>query len=309
MMLCGIPIQQGEKKRAFLPAEGIPPLEVFLFCGAFPGSTLVVTAGVHGCEYVGIEALRRLSGELQPEQMHGNVILLPMVNPEGFYAGAKQVVPSDGINLNRAFPGDPNGSMSARIAAAIEQLVYPYADLLVDLHSGDCNERLCPLVFCPAAGKAAVNECAAAAARVLNVPYRVRSTAKNGLYSWAVQCGIPALLVERGEQGSWSEEEVGLCMQDVRALLIHLHILAGTAPAPKQTEMAQMVYEEAPFDGFWYPQTAAGAYFLQDDLLGRLQHTDGTVQEVRAAFAGVTLYYTTALGVRAGDSLVAYGSA
>ena len=84
MKLCGIDIQPGEKKRMVLPAEGIPPLEVILFCGAHPGKTLVVTAGVHGCEYVGVEALRRLSEVLQPDLMHGNVILLPLVNPEGF---------------------------------------------------------------------------------------------------------------------------------------------------------------------------------------------------------------------------------
>ena len=309
MKLCGIDIQPGEKKRMVLPAEGIPALEVILFCGAHPGKTLGVTAGVHGCEYVGVEALRRLSEVLQPDLMHGNVILLPLVNPEGFYAGAKRIVPSDGINLNRAFPGDPEGSASARIAAAIERLVYPHADLLVDLHGGDCNEQLCPLVFCPVAGETWVNERAAEAARVLDVPYRVRSTAKNGLYSWAVQCGIPALLVERGGQGQWSEEEVSACMRDVRALLTHLHILSGNGPVQKQTEIAQAIYEEAPFDGFWYPRTAAGAHVLQGELLGRLQATDGSVYEVRASFAGVTLYYTTALGVHAGDALVAYGSA
>ena len=78
------------------------------------GKTLVVTAGVHGCEYVGVQALRRLAAELDPAELSGNVIFLPLANPTGFYAGAKRVVPEDGVNLNRAFPGDPAGTLSVR---------------------------------------------------------------------------------------------------------------------------------------------------------------------------------------------------
>ena len=65
-----------------------------------------------------------------------NVILLPLTNPTAFYAGAKQVVPEDGINLNRAFPGNAKGSLSARLAAALENALYPVADFLADLHGG-----------------------------------------------------------------------------------------------------------------------------------------------------------------------------
>ena len=83
----------------------------------------------------------------------GNVILLPLANPSAFYAGAKQVVPEDGVNLNRAFPGDSAGSLSARLAFALETALYPEADLLADLHSGDCNEALHPLVFFPTGGR------------------------------------------------------------------------------------------------------------------------------------------------------------
>ena len=72
---------------------------------------------------------------------------------------------------------------------------------MADLHSGDCNESLQPLVFFPREGEKEVCRAARQAAQVLNVPYRVASTAKNGLYSWAVQQKIPALLIERGCRG------------------------------------------------------------------------------------------------------------
>lgn len=308
MILCCNEIEPGQKKTVFLPVTAAAPLRATLFCGKLPGNTLVVTAGVHGCEYVGIEALRRLEKRLQPEKMSGNLILLPLVNEEGFYTGARQIVPLDGKNLNRVFPGTPAGTLSERIAHTLETMLYPHADLLVDLHGGDSNESLCPLVFVPAAGQETVNRAALAAASVLSVPYRVRSTAKNGLYSWAVQQGVPAILLERGGQGLWTEAEVAACQTDVMALLHHLHIFPGNPPASPQTAINQVIYKEAQEAGFWYPEVRAGGSFQKGTLLGRLtDHSGNHAAEIRAEFDGVVLYYTTALGVCSGTPLIAYG--
>ena len=86
-------------------------------------------------------------------------------------------------------------------AAALENALYPVADFLADLHGGDYNEVLHPLVFFPTSGDAAINRTSLIAAQTLTVPYRVRSSARNGLYSWAVQKNVPALLIERGGRG------------------------------------------------------------------------------------------------------------
>ena len=136
MIVAGQVIEPGEKRRIPIPVgEGLS-LETVCFCGRRPGRTLVVTSGVHGCEYVGVETLTHLSEELDPEEMSGSLILLPLANPEGFYEGVKRVVPEDGKNLNRAFPGDKAGSISAQMAYAIETYLYPAADFLADLHGG-----------------------------------------------------------------------------------------------------------------------------------------------------------------------------
>lgn len=308
MIFCGTNILPGERKKISIPVPAAPSLNAVYLCGAAPGPTLVVTAGVHGCEYVGIQALRDLAEELDPAVLSGQVILLPLANPGGFYAGAKQVVPEDNINLNRAFPGNMGGSLSARLAAVLEQTLYPAADFLADLHGGDCNQALYPLVFFPVAGEEAVNRRALEAAKSLTVPYRVRSTAKNGLYSWAVQKGIPSLLIERGGQGLWSEGEVNACREDVYSLLRHLKILPGGNPPREQVEIVEAVYEDAKADGFWYPAVQAAAPVQKGMLLGRLEDEEGNlIQEVHAVFSGVSLYYTTALGVQTGDPLIAYG--
>lgn len=153
-----------------------------------------------------------------------------------------------------------------------------------------------------------VNQVSLDAAKVLTVPYRVRSTAKNGLYSWAVQRDIPALLIERGGQGLWSEQEVDACCEDVRSLLRHLEIMPGGNPPRDQLEITETFYAEAESEGFWYPAVGLDQRVRRGERLGHLEALSGCrLQEVRAEFDGIVLYYTIALGVRAGDPLIAYG--
>ena len=308
MIFCGVELMPGQKRRVPLSVLGAQPLDTVCLCGTAPGKTLVVTAGVHGCEYVGVQALRRLAAELNPAELSGNVIFLPLANPTGFYAGAKRVVPEDGGNLNRAFPGDPAGALSARLAHALEAALYPVADFLADLHSGDGNEALYPLVFFPTAGTETVNQADLAAARALTVPYRVRSTAKNGLYSWAVQNNLPAVLIERGGMGIWSGPEVDACCEDVRSLLRHMEILPGVNPTREQEEIVEARYVEALSNGLWLPMVGLNERIRRGALLGRLEDlASQCIQEVRAEFDGIVLYHTVGLGVEAGDPLIAYG--
>ena len=311
MRLSDLKAGSGEKQTLLLPVTSPYPVEMTVICGCRPGKTLVVTAGVHGCEYVGIETLNRLKRELEPAALSGRVILLPLVNPEGFYQGSKQTIPADGKNLNRMFPGKPDGTFSSQLARVLEETLYPEADFLMDLHGGDVNEALTPLVFFPASVPESLSAAASAAAESLSVPYRVASTSQNGLYSWAAQCGIPALLVERGDRGLWSEKEVAACRENVYELMRHLGILnaASVSPCLQQAEIRRAVYEEAPADGFWYPAvSAAGQKLKQGTLLGTLKDSYGNeIACYTAPFDGVVLYYTLSLGVKSGDPLIAYG--
>lgn len=311
MRLSDFKAGSGVKQTLPLPVTSPYPVEMIVICGSRPGKTLVVTAGVHGCEYVGIETLNRLKRELEPAALSGCVILLPLVNPEGFYQGSKQTIPADGKNLNRMFPGKPDGTFSSQLARVLEETLYPEADFLMDLHGGDVNEALTPLVFFPASVPESLSAAASAAAESLSVPYRVASTSQNGLYSWAAQCGIPALLVERGERGLWSEKEVAACRENVYELMRHLGILnaASGSPCLQQAEIRRAVYEEAPADGFWYPAvSAAGQKLKQGALLGTLKDSYGNeIARYTAPFDGVVLYYTLSLGVKSGDPLIAYG--
>jgi predicted deacylase len=99
------------------------------------GPTVLVLGGNHGDEYQGQIAAMKLSRELQPAMVTGRVILIPSLN---FPAAreAKRLSPLDGMNMNRAFPGNPEGSVTSQIAHYLTTVLFPMSDVVIDIHSG-----------------------------------------------------------------------------------------------------------------------------------------------------------------------------
>mgnify|MGYP000361620246 FL=1 len=101
-----------------------------VICGVKDGPTILITAGIHSAEYVGIQAAMELAKEFQPEELKGNVIIVPLVNVSGFEHRTMSLVYEDGKNLNRVFPGDPEGTAADRIAYTIVTKLFFYSRLL-----------------------------------------------------------------------------------------------------------------------------------------------------------------------------------
>lgn len=298
-------------------------MQAHLFKGDRPGKTLVCTAAVHGCEYNGPEALKRLSERVDARTLSGNLVLVPLMNPSGFFQACKRVVPEDGINLNRAFPPeDPALTLSAQIAEWAVDELYPLADFLIDFHGGDSTERAFTFAYMSAVADPHVNETARRAALSLGLELCVDSTARNGLYSYANQQGIPSLLIENGGQNGWDETRVSADIHLAARLMKHLgivddqvseHITRGLENVSellsgKSRRITRSVYEESPCQGWWYPCIVEGETFFAGDVLGRIESVTGTVlHEVRAQADGQVLYFTVGLGVCEGEPLVAYG--
>ena len=111
------------------------------------GPHLTVIAGVHGTEYTSIAAARALLAELRPAELSGTVTVAPVINLPAFWARTPFVVPLDGKNLNRSFPGAADGSAAERIAAAVTETLIKGSDFLIDLHAGDLPEALEPFAL------------------------------------------------------------------------------------------------------------------------------------------------------------------
>ncbi len=278
--------------------------------GAKPGKTVTISAGVHSREYVGIEAVNRLAAELKPQQICGKLRLIHAINYSGFILRSPDVCPEDGKNLNRSFPGDSGGTSTQRLAAFLEQEVIADSDAIIDLHSGGFCESLIPHVYYQGAAAEQVNRISQKIAMHTSVPYLVRSFAKNGLYSHAGQCGVPAIILERGCSGLWSEEEVLQDIEDAKNILRYLEILNDGITPTERTPLLLSggYYEDAPESGCWYPAKRVGDRVRRGEPLGKICGVFGDELFVyRAKEDGVLLYQTASLGIEKGTPMIAYG--
>ena len=139
--------------------DGVDPgtrIPVTVANGATQGSVLALVAGTHGSEYTSILALQLLRPQLEPARMRGAAILVHMANPPAFY-GRRIYYSPDGKNLNRVYPGKPDGTMSERMAHTITREVIDRCTHLADMHCGDGNESLRPYTYWIVGGDAAVD--------------------------------------------------------------------------------------------------------------------------------------------------------
>ena len=107
------------------------------------GPTLLALAGNHGDEYEGQVALMKLARSLQPDHVSGRVIIIPALNLPAVLAGTR-LSPIDGVNLNRAFPGKYNDSVTGLIAHFLTSVLFPLADIVMDIHSGGRSMEFFP---------------------------------------------------------------------------------------------------------------------------------------------------------------------
>ena len=280
-----------------------------LICGRESGETITISAGVHSREYIGIETLIRLGPELTPEMMRGTILLLHCCNYKGFLSRSSDIMPQDGKNLNRSFPGAADGTPTQKLAAFLESEIIGHTDYLVDLHSGGFCEALTPHVYYH--GAAAPNVCAVSRriAELSGAEYLVRSETKNGFYSHAGQCGVPAIILERGGCGLLLEDEVLADIADVKNILRGLEFLKDAPAISYSHTMVQNGrYLDAPASGCWYPRKKPGDQIQKGELLGEIRNIfSEPLCRIHAETDGVVLYQTASLGIEAGAPMIAYG--
>lgn len=310
--LCNLKVQPGQRVSGYLQLEGGKfRLPVTIFHGERPGKTVLITAGIHAGEYVGIQAAMELAQKLKPEKVAGTVVIVKVVNRPAFEKRSGSMGLSDGKNLNREFPGSPDGTEMEQLARAVADNLHSIADYYIDLHSGDVFEQLTPYVYYAGKAKAQVVAESRKMAEQVDVPYMVKSNvASGGAYNYAASLGIPSILIERGGMGRWSTEEVRSTRRDVRNILCYLGVYTGEMD--KRTyyplDVEDVRYQDASHNGCWYPFKSAGDMFCRGEVLGEVRDYEGKVIEIsRAEYDGVVLYQTGALQVVADGPMIAYG--
>lgn len=283
---------------------------VFLINGGEVGPTVAITGGVHAAEYASIAAAFELGQTLDPAELHGRVIVAPIVNTPGFPLRSIYVCPLDGKNPNRFFPGNPTGSGSEQLAAWVFQNIISQGNYYLDLHGGDLIEALVPFTIFHRSGDEAVDRTSRELAEVFGIPYLVRSETRGSAYAAASRAGIPAILAEAGGQGIWTAENVARHVHGVQRVLRHLGLLAGPAPEPVAcTLLDRFLWLYSEGDALWYPDTAVGAHVVKGQPLGCVRDDEGRVlQTALAPDEGEVLFLVTSLAINRGDPLLAIGA-
>ncbi len=205
------------------------------------GSTALLTGACHGDEYEGPVALQALTSELEPKDIEGRVIIVPFMNMPAFRS-ATRVSPLDGANLNRIFPGRPDGSPSEKIADYFDTVLAPMADYVLDFHSGGKTLDFVPFAAAHRLEAKLQEASCIAAMQAFNAPYSLvlLEIDNVGMFDTAVENhGKVFVSTELGGGGTATARSVGIARKGVRNFLIHAGILKAE-PVVEPTESLDM---------------------------------------------------------------------
>ncbi len=214
-----------------LPTGPMLQLPVLVARGREPGKTVVVLGGVHGDEYEGMAATREVYRELDPQEMRGTFIGVPVVNPPAF-ATHTRTSPLDGQNMARVFPGRADGTISEQIAHQLLTQVLKQADFLIDLHSSGSYMSM-PLLIGYFHGDTEAGRVSHEAALRFGLPvvWGHEGTSEGRTLSEPHKWGVPWLYTE-SPSGGWLHSDVAAQYADgVFNVMRYLGILPGEAPA------------------------------------------------------------------------------
>jgi predicted deacylase len=294
----------GERASGFVDvpagADSATRIPVTVIRGRQGGPTLALVAGTHGSEVAPIVALQRLRGEVDPARLRGTLVLVHVANMPSFLGRTIYRGPWDGKNLNRAYPGNPKGTVSERIAYAITTQVIDRCDYLVDMHAGDGNESLRPYTYWSRLGiDARTDSVAREMALAWGNDHIVIDTERPRDRNASVYTqntahlrGKPAITTETGYLGVPAEEAVQRNVTGAQRLLRYLQMLPGDVQRVEHpVYLDRTAVLTSPATGTWQATVERAQTVQKGTVIGVVTDFFGApVAEVRSPFAGTVLY-------------------
>ena len=301
------------RRRMELAGLAVPLIELI---GSADGPMLTVIAGVHGCEYASMAGVRRWVRELGTRPLRGRVRAVPVLNLPAFTARSPFVVPEDGKNLNRCFPGRADGTLADRLAYDTFHQLISGSDALVDAHCGDLVEALEPFSLYEA-GPA--EDRARDLATAYGLRYVIRQEAGPdravaGTSSGAAAAaGIPAITAEAGGCGLVEEDAVRLHVAGLNRVLGVLGMTddAGDPPGQMPAYLGRFLWLRCRQAGWWEPAVAAGDEVADGQVIGIVSSLDGaqTLETITAPADSVVIFLTSSPAVADDGLLIGLGAA
>ncbi len=295
------------------PAPALAGLQwpVFEAAGPRNGPRVCLLAGVHGCEYSSIAAVVRFMRTLDVSVLAGSIVAVPIVSPTSFAARSPFVVPEDGLNLNRSFPGDAHGSFSEVLAHHVFSQFVAGSDVLIDLHGGDMVEALEPFALYD---DSPVRESAQRLARAFGLRYVVcdsTDTLGGTTSAAAAAAAIPGFIAEAGGRGLLEPAEVERHMRGLGSTLRAAGVLDGEPDRPLEGQqlVERFLWLRTSTAGWWQPAVNVGETVAAGDRVGCVLDGFGDVLDtIVAPETGVLLFLTSSPAVQPGGLLLGLGA-
>jgi uncharacterized protein len=311
----------GQKATGYIavPAgvDAAASIPVILVNGAKPGPVLALVAGSHGTEYASIIALQKLAQAADPTEIAGIFIIVPLLNVASFAQKVPHVNPIDGKNMNRFYPGKPDGTQTERASWAMAKQVVEKCDYLIDLHGGDLDENLRRYSYWAATGKEAQDAASRAMVLAFGLDHIIlqdfRTPVAPGgaitLTRFASSLGKPCVTAEAGHAGTTDPDDVDFLIRGCWNVARHLRMANGTAmPVEGPLWLSRVSVMTSELDGVFYPLVGAEAYVSQGMKIGYVTDYFGKkIWDATAPVAGVVVYIGAVPSLKKGDTIAYIG--
>ena len=258
---------------------GVYPVPLVCIVGK-PGPTALLVAGVHGDEFEGPVALSQLIEETTPDQLEGRLIIVPAFNCPAVLA-SRRTSPLDNRNLNRAFPGDPEGGPTDMLADFLVSVLLPEADFVIDLHAGGVASVFATSALAAQTDDNHLMQANLDLAAAFGAPFTWVLGGFNdtrSLNAAALAANVPMIAAELGGGGGTDPNEVSNAVIGVKRCLVHAGIIIQDLPMPQPSifvetrSIADNIY--APLAGLFDRLFQAGDYVEKGQLAGYVRSLD-----------------------------------
>lgn len=267
-----------------------------------PGPTVLITAGIHGDEVNGVEIVRQIIAKGINKPRKGTIICVPVINVFGFIHMDREF--PDGRDLNRVFPGGKGGSLASRVAYKLIKEIVPYADYIMDFHTGGAD-RFNAAQIRISEGSIKINKLA----KIFGAPFiyyskNVNKTFRNTCY----KMGIPILLFEGGKSFNIDSRITNTGVNGVKRVLDHLQMLNKkfkvSQPKKPCVLIAESKWLRAKYSGMFKASITINSKVVKGDVIGHITDPYGSFNHfVKAPNTGYIFNINESPIVYQGDAL------
>lgn len=275
-------------------------LPVTILHGVEPGPCLWVSAAIHGDEINGVEIIRQVLEQVNPQTLRGTLIAVPIVNVFGFLEQSRYL--PDRRDLNRCFPGSPEGSLASRLAHLFMQEIVSRCTHGIDLHTASDHRTNFPQIRANLKDPETYR-----CAKAFGAPVMIHATTRDGsLRQAAAKKGIPILLYEGGEALRFDPEAIRV---GTNGILGVMNILGMTQFSPvtafTAVEIEKTKWVRASRGGILRLQVRLGESVLKKQILATIANPFGKQGvKVRSPVAGFVIGHTQNPLVNQGDGII-----